>query len=65
MMGASVVVLPPDSILDVEYVLKVIDKKQVSYMQTVPAYLDNMLNVLQKCDRSKFETMRTIDIGGE
>ena len=65
MIGSSIVMLSPNSIMDVEYVLMILEKKQVSYMQTVPAYLNNMLDILPKYDLLKFKTLRTIDIGGE
>jgi non-ribosomal peptide synthetase component E (peptide arylation enzyme) len=65
MIGATIVMLPPDSNMDVEYVLMTVQQKQVSYMQTVPAYLNNMLDIFLKFGRSKLNALRTIDIGGE
>jgi non-ribosomal peptide synthetase component E (peptide arylation enzyme) len=65
MIGATIVMLPPDSNMDVEYVLMTLEQKQVSYMQTVPAYLNNMLDVARKDDQSKLNALRMIDIGGE
>jgi non-ribosomal peptide synthetase component E (peptide arylation enzyme) len=65
MIGATIVMLPPDSNMDVEYVLMTLEQKQVSYMQTVPAYLNNMLDVARKDDHSKLNALRIIDIGGE
>ena len=64
-VGSSIVMLRPQGNMNVEYVLMILHEKQVSYMQTVPAYLDNMLNVLLQHDCSKFKLLRTIDIGGK
>jgi hypothetical protein len=64
-IGSSIVMLSPEGNMTLDYLLMVLYEKQVSYMQTVPAYLNNMLDVLPKHDRSKFKTLRTIDLGGK
>jgi hypothetical protein len=65
LVGSSIAMLHPQGNMDFDYVLSVVRDKQVSHMQSVPAYLNNMLDILTKQDSSKFHTLRTIDIGGK
>jgi hypothetical protein len=64
-VGSSIVMLRPQGNMNLEYVLMILHEKQVSYMQAVPAYLNNMLIVLRQYDCSKLKLLRTIDIGGK
>ena len=45
--------------------IKVLKEKQISYLQSVPAYINNMLEFLPKYDDSNLNTLRTLDIGGK
>ncbi|CAF1453706.1 unnamed protein product [Adineta ricciae] len=64
-LGANLVFLHPEGNMDVEYVVKILKEKQITYMQSVPAYLNNMCDFLLKNDHPKLETLRTLDIGGD
>jgi hypothetical protein len=64
-VGSSIVMLHSHGNMDLEYVLTVLNEKQVSYMQSVPTYLNNMLDISAKHDSSKLKTLRTIDLGGK
>ena len=64
-VGSSIAMLRSQGNMNIEYVVSVLDEKQVSYMQTVPSYLNNMLNISSKPDISQFKTLRTLDIGGK
>jgi non-ribosomal peptide synthetase component E (peptide arylation enzyme) len=64
MVGSSIVMLHPGGNMDFDYLLNVISEKQVSYMQSIPSYLNNLLDILSKENCSKIQTLRTIDIGG-
>lgn len=63
--GASLVMLCPQGNMNFEYMVKVLLEKQVSYMQSVPAYLSSVLEYLRKKNYSKFSSLRTIDVGGK
>lgn len=64
-IGASIVMLHPEGNMDYKYVLKVIQTKQISYMQTVPAYIESMFDSIQTPDTRNLDTLRTLDIGGK
>ena len=64
-VGASIVMLHPQGNMDFEYVMKVMKEKQISYMQSVPAYLHNLLDFLPKKNPLDFGTLSSLDIGGK
>ncbi|CAF4040459.1 unnamed protein product [Adineta steineri] len=64
-VGSTLVMLHSQGNMNLEYVLTVLDEKQVSYMQSVPTYINHMFDVSLQNDRSKFKALRTIDIGGD
>ncbi|CAF4140373.1 unnamed protein product, partial [Adineta steineri] len=64
-VGSTLVMLHSQGNMDLEYVLTVLDEKQISYMQSVPTYINHMFDVSLQNDRSKFKALRTIDIGGD
>ena len=64
-IGASIVMLYPQGNMDLEYVVKLMKEKQISYMQSVPSYLNILLDFLQKQNPSDFGTLRNLDIGGK
>ncbi len=65
MIGSSIVMLHPQGNMDIDYLLRILHEKQVSYMQCVPTYLNNILDFLLKYDSIGLNTLRTIDIGGK
>ena len=64
-VGATSIMLHRDGNWELEYVTKVLEKKQVSYMQSVPAYINNLVDFLKGCDCTSFGSLRTLDIGGK
>ncbi|CAF4098502.1 unnamed protein product [Adineta steineri] len=64
-VGASIIMLHPEGNMDIEYVINVLNKKAISYLQSVPAYVNNMLEYVEKNNSSSLSTLRTLDIGGE
>lgn len=63
-VGSSVIILHPQRNMDIKYVSKMLQEKQVSYMQNVPVYLSYMLESLSKYDHPKFTTFRSLNIRG-
>ncbi|CAF3893402.1 unnamed protein product, partial [Adineta steineri] len=64
-VGATIIMLHPEGNMDIEYVINVLNKKGISYLQSVPAYVNNMLDYVEKNNASNLSTLRTLDIGGE
>ena len=64
-VGASIVMLCPQGNMDSEYVIKLMKTKQISYVQSVPAYLNNLFDCVRKQNSSDFMTLRNVDIGGK
>jgi arthrofactin-type cyclic lipopeptide synthetase C len=65
MIGASLTMLHPQGNLDIDYILRILHEKQISYLQSVPAYLNNIDEFLLKYNKSKIFTLRNLDIGGK
>ncbi|CAF1391505.1 unnamed protein product [Adineta steineri] len=63
-VGAGIIMLHPEGNMDIEYVINVLNKKEISYLQSVPAYINNMLEYVEKNNSSSLSTLRTLDIGG-
>ena len=61
-IGSSVIMLHSQGNMNINYVSKVLQEKQVSFMQSGPAYLSYMLEFLLKENYSKFTTLRTLNI---
>lgn len=65
LIGASVVLLRPHGHMSMDYLIKVLNDKQVTYMQSVPTYIENLADFLPQSQTSKLSFLRTLDIGGE
>ena len=50
MSGASLVMLHPRGTTDFEYLCKILDQKQVTYMHTVPSLLHSFLTFIGQCN---------------
>ena len=48
MGGASLVMLHPRGTIDFEYLSKVLDKKQITYMHTVPSLLHSFFTFIEE-----------------
>ncbi|CAF1547888.1 unnamed protein product, partial [Adineta ricciae] len=65
LVGSTVALLSPTSSNNINDVLTVAQKKQVSYMQTVPAYLASMMDIMLEQGFGNLEYLKTLDIGGD
>lgn len=65
LFGATLVMLRPEGNMDLDYVLKLIEDKQITYMQSVPAYLTMMIDFFVKHNLPRLSRLRSMDIGGE
>ena len=65
-VGASVVMLRPEGIMDYEYLATVLTKKQITCIASVPSFFDNFLLFLKSNDLMiALESLRSLDSGGE
>jgi non-ribosomal peptide synthetase component F len=53
MIGASLVLLHPSGTMDFHYLSEVFDKKQITYMHTVPSLIQSFFTYLEKCKHHK------------
>ncbi|CAF1548872.1 unnamed protein product, partial [Adineta steineri] len=65
MIGATLIMLHPQGNLDIDYILRILHEKQITYLQSVPAYLNNIDEFVLKYNKSKIFTLRNLDIGGD
>jgi non-ribosomal peptide synthetase component F len=65
MLGCSVVLLRPQGNMDLEYVMNVLIRKQITHLPNVPSYGNTLATFLQKQNISKLHYLRSFDIGGE
>jgi non-ribosomal peptide synthetase component F len=63
--SATVVMLHPQGNVDLVYVTKTIQDKQVTYMISVPSYLDQFCNIIKNCNISSCATIRTLCCAGK
>ncbi|CAF4162691.1 unnamed protein product, partial [Adineta steineri] len=64
-VGATIIMLHPEGNMDIDYMIKLLNEKRISYLQSVPSYVNNMLEYVEKNNASNLSTLRTLDIGGE
>jgi non-ribosomal peptide synthetase component F len=64
-VGASCIMLHPQGNLDHQYIMQVMEKRQISYLQSVPAYLNNMLEFNKGFSDNNWSSLRNFDIGGK
>ncbi|CAF1585046.1 unnamed protein product, partial [Adineta steineri] len=63
--GSTIIMLHTQGNMDLDYMTKTLNEKQVSYLQCVPAYANALLNFIQGHSVSNLNSLRTVDIGGE
>ena len=51
MTGAALVMLHPRGTIDFDYLSEVLDKKQITYMHTVPSLLHNFFTFVEQCNK--------------
>ncbi|CAF1570583.1 unnamed protein product, partial [Adineta steineri] len=64
-IGSTIIMLRPQGNIDLDYVTKTINQKQVSYLQCVPTYVNILLKFLQSRSIANLSSLRNVDIGGE
>ena len=66
MTGATVVMLHPRGTIDFDYLSEVLDKKQITYMHTVPSLLYTFFNFIKECNnRNALKYLRSLCSIGE
>ena len=64
--GASLIMLHPKGTTDFEYLSKVLDKKQITYIHTVPSLLHSLFAFIEQYDnRYALKYLRTLCSSGE
>jgi non-ribosomal peptide synthetase component F len=46
-IGATLVMLHPDGILDLEYLAEILEEQEITYMQVVPSLLQSLFSFLK------------------
>jgi acyl-coenzyme A synthetase/AMP-(fatty) acid ligase len=64
-VGATVIMLRPHGSKDLDYLLPELRRKQVTYIQMVPAFLKFFIDSCQDQSTPPLPTIRTIDMGGK
>ena len=65
-IGASVVMLRPEGIMDYEYLATVLTKKQITRMGSVPSFFHNFFIFLRSSDRMvALKSLRSLGSGGK
>jgi non-ribosomal peptide synthetase component F len=65
MIGATLVMLRPGGTLDFDYLSTVLEKKQITYMDTVPSLLHGFFIFVEEFDkRDAVKYMRSLISGG-
>ncbi|UJR22118.1 hypothetical protein I4U23_025182 [Adineta vaga] len=66
MTGATLVMLRPQGNMDLEYLTRVLDKKQISVMHAVPSLLNSLFHFLKETERTlAVKWLRSLCSGGE
>jgi non-ribosomal peptide synthetase component F len=66
MIGASLVMLHPRGIVDFEYLHKILNNKQISYIHAVPNLLHSLFTFIKQCDNGyALKYLRSLCSSGE
>ena len=66
MIGATLVMLRPRGTIDFEYLDGILEKKQITYMHTVPTLLYNFFNFVEKSKKCEsIQYLRSLCSGGK
>ncbi|CAF4277757.1 unnamed protein product, partial [Adineta steineri] len=63
--GPTIIMLHPEGNMDLDYMVKTLNEKQISYLQCVPAYVNILLEFLRSHSIPNLSSLRNVDIGGE
>ncbi|CAF1496030.1 unnamed protein product [Adineta ricciae] len=65
-LGASLIMLRPDGLMDLPYLIDTIEKKEITYFNSVPSYLATLCSYLDKrLEKASLNHVRSICSGGE
>ncbi len=66
MIGATLVMLRPKGTIDLDYLSNVLEKKQISYMHTVPSLIHSFFTFIKECNnRDALNYLRSLCSIGE
>ena len=66
MIGATVIMIHPGGAIDFDYLSKILEKKQITYIHTVPSLLKNFFTFLEQYDNwNSVKYLRNLCSGGE
>jgi acyl-coenzyme A synthetase/AMP-(fatty) acid ligase len=65
LLSATVIMLHPYGNIDSTYLIPTIQKKQVTYMLVVPAFLNELYDFMKKRKLSGLASIRSCSLGGE
>jgi non-ribosomal peptide synthetase component F len=65
LLSATVIMLRPYGNMDSTYLIPTIQKKQVTYILVVPAFLDELCDFMKKRKMSSLASIRSCCLGGE
>ena len=65
-VGATLVMLRPRGTIDFKYLSTALDKKQITYMHTVPSLLYSLFTFIKECNnRDALKYLRSLCSSGE
>ena len=65
-LGASLIMLRPDGLMDLPYLIDTIEKKKITYFNSVPSYLATLCSYLDKrLEKASLSHVRSICSGGK
>jgi non-ribosomal peptide synthetase component F len=66
MIGGTLVMLRPKGTIDFDYLSNVLEKKQISYMHTVPSLIHSFFTFIKECNnRDALKYLRSLCSSGE
>ncbi|CAF4027473.1 unnamed protein product, partial [Adineta steineri] len=63
--SSTIIMLGPQGNMDLKYMIKTLNRKQVSYLSLVPSYANILVEFLESHSISSFTSLRIVAIGGE
>ena len=64
-VGATLIILHPRGTIDFNYLSSVLDKKQITYINSVPSLYHSLFSFLKECDtRDVMRYLRSVVSGG-
>jgi acyl-CoA synthetase (AMP-forming)/AMP-acid ligase II len=65
MIGATLIMLRPKGLINLEYLTQILEEKQITCMTSVPSLLQSLLYFMKDCNRQDaFKYMKFVGSGG-